>query len=1358
MRPTPLLLSACAATVIPIDAAVAQSQPSSRDGAALQDARERGSLLEAMRSPRIDALDAFLGRSHALRSNPSAATRAVDPTLGNPNPWAGLIDADDFHEGFETYNNHIRIDPATDPVTLDSNRVPLAGQTAPNGNTWGGAADFIGVVDNAVAQTGDNWNPTGTGFDRHGVEGGPDPDGLRANFFANPRGTVSEQPDRTAGGFFDGRLAHQFYSPTADEPLTIVIDMYLDDITTFVWWRPMSFTCGCIVTNIFMGGFDFNYFAPFISPENIVDRFIVLGHKPGTRSAGEFFGAAPGHTIAERQWFQVAVRLSVDSYSVWVRDSSTIGVNGFEQDSIFDGFPGDDTRGAFAGEIFAQDWLQFFPGVEDDPNTNAVEGNGTAHSTSNQEAEVFLDASGAPAGLPLFAGSVDAFQLMSGNDPHQETIPGFQPHDYYADNYTILGTPFEVPTLPPLQLPFVEDFEILQEGSVRYQGGPLNADFGAGSVIGSDQNHTPGGSQSVRQALTFADTLSRTVLRRDTLSTQARPGEPIDASFWMRFEGPRGARTAHAEDPVTGEAAFHLLFGALDAGGGADDRVYARLPNPNFDPGQPEDLLPGPFAQPINGANTRFVNAPLVDEGGLPITTPSDAWFQVRTIVEASGALRVFVGGVEAFPDGSVEGIGALTAAGGGFDSLEFRAAFEPAGVGSVVWIDDIAVDAKSRLRPDVLNAAQAPFDDDPPFGLPYIDGLETYGVAGSINDQGATPWLETLYTSINQVDILPLGAGQAVDEQTTGFFYTIDEVLYGEAPGGVGAGDRVFIVDNIPPALQPAAATVPGAPFSSSAPTLGVFRSDAAFPLATGQVEWSLENAEAQAWDGSTPVLGRFWAGFEKRWSAAAGQDQLVSDPTGDNRGTVLSLQSTFVASDAGTGDLDQLVGSLFPQARTDAGTDTIVTLAFDLWVAVDDPASGPRGRLAWDINGPGAAPGRIAQAVFGGPNNYLDELGIDLETGEILNGSDGRPDNFLRGQPLTVGGEDRLFADPTKLYVRRVNPLGGFGNPSTILEQTAYTVPGNTWIRCTAEITGEGDWTLSFDDGSTTFVVSGAAIDPVGDVSGTDGLDLSTGFDPGADGFAPTDPIAFTPLAPDAAPEGGLAPLDNPANVNGDFNDYVNPEYFYFEIREIFVPSSHGGVRPMIQAVDPVHGRLDSLREIRQDDIVVLWNDKSTQAFGGPAGERFAETIARHPQFMISEDGTTVTVRGTWTPLGLPGDAGILDPAPNGGIANAGPPYNSDIPFATILMGSVADFPPLAGEPLPGRAEWLVDAVRLDAAPPCPGNLVAGSPEAVDGADLGSLLGAWGTADAEADLNADGVVDGADLGMLLGAWGPCP
>lgn len=52
------------------------------------------------------------------------------------------------------------------------------------------------------------------------------------------------------------------------------------------------------------------------------------------------------------------------------------------------------------------------------------------------------------------------------------------------------------------------------------------------------------------------------------------------------------------------------------------------------------------------------------------------------------------------------------------------------------------------------------------------------------------------------------------------------------------------------------------------------------------------------------------------------------------------------------------------------------------------------------------------------------------------------------------------------------------------------------------------------------------------------------------------------------------------------------------------------------------------------------------------------------------------------------------------------------------------------------------------------CPMDL--DSSGAVDGADLGMMLAAWGT--PEHDATGDGIVDGADLGILLAAWGPCP
>jgi hypothetical protein len=41
------------------------------------------------------------------------------------------------------------------------------------------------------------------------------------------------------------------------------------------------------------------------------------------------------------------------------------------------------------------------------------------------------------------------------------------------------------------------------------------------------------------------------------------------------------------------------------------------------------------------------------------------------------------------------------------------------------------------------------------------------------------------------------------------------------------------------------------------------------------------------------------------------------------------------------------------------------------------------------------------------------------------------------------------------------------------------------------------------------------------------------------------------------------------------------------------------------------------------------------------------------------------------------------------------------------------------------------------------------------VSGADLGVVLGVFGTNDSAADLNDDGIVSGADLGIVLGNWG---
>ncbi len=66
------------------------------------------------------------------------------------------------------------------------------------------------------------------------------------------------------------------------------------------------------------------------------------------------------------------------------------------------------------------------------------------------------------------------------------------------------------------------------------------------------------------------------------------------------------------------------------------------------------------------------------------------------------------------------------------------------------------------------------------------------------------------------------------------------------------------------------------------------------------------------------------------------------------------------------------------------------------------------------------------------------------------------------------------------------------------------------------------------------------------------------------------------------------------------------------------------------------------------------------------------------------------------------------------------------------------------------------IVDQVCITPTPTvCPADL--NNDGQVDGADLGLLLAAWNSNDANADLDGSGLVDGADLGLILASWGDC-
>jgi hypothetical protein len=119
---------------------------------------------------------------------------------------------------------------------------------------------------------------------------------------------------------------------------------------------------------------------------------------------------------------------------------------------------------------------------------------------------------------------------------------------------------------------------------------------------------------------------------------------------------------------------------------------------------------------------------------------------------------------------------------------------------------------------------------------------------------------------------------------------------------------------------------------------------------------------------------------------------------------------------------------------------------------------------------------------------------------------------------------------------------------------------------------------------------------------------------------------------------------------------------------------------------------------------------------------------------------------------------DNDILDPAPG--------------TFQTsIICVNVDRFHESLGQPLEirlfliGGTQAEFDNVRLESGPVGGDCTIAtgilgdiDNSGAVDGADLGLLLGSWGDCpdcnDCPADVNDDCTVDGADLGILLGNW----
>ena len=96
--------------------------------------------------------------------------------------------------------------------------------------------------------------------------------------------------------------------------------------------------------------------------------------------------------------------------------------------------------------------------------------------------------------------------------------------------------------------------------------------------------------------------------------------------------------------------------------------------------------------------------------------------------------------------------------------------------------------------------------------------------------------------------------------------------------------------------------------------------------------------------------------------------------------------------------------------------------------------------------------------------------------------------------------------------------------------------------------------------------------------------------------------------------------------------------------------------------------------------------------------------------------------------------------------------------------MYNQSGSFPTLGNADVAGCCEVVPPQSFTDAGgnqivptcPTCPADF--NCYQGVGAADIGLLLGAWGTSLPSYDLDGDGIVGGSDLGFLVGQWGVCP
>ncbi|MCB9839069.1 MAG: hypothetical protein H6813_06995 [Phycisphaeraceae bacterium] len=134
-----------------------------------------------------------------------------------------------------------------------------------------------------------------------------------------------------------------------------------------------------------------------------------------------------------------------------------------------------------------------------------------------------------------------------------------------------------------------------------------------------------------------------------------------------------------------------------------------------------------------------------------------------------------------------------------------------------------------------------------------------------------------------------------------------------------------------------------------------------------------------------------------------------------------------------------------------------------------------------------------------------------------------------------------------------------------------------------------------------------------------------------------------------------------------------------------------------------------------------------------------------------ILFDDRTTANAPGYF----LPG-FGAMYPGDNPSFGHVFVGFIDPDGFTNVILTGVIQVNEkgiLEGGAIFGCDDFTIGVPQGFITPPCPGDINGDG--AVDTADLGILLGDFGSNNTQSDLNSDGIIDTADLGVLLNGFG---